>query len=310
MPECVSYVLDILSNIGRSLDITGRRRRGLREAWLSGQLEGDEAEQMRARCSHHFSVESTFLYCTASYLIFPRLFAFLSSTDREYIVKALDCISRLCHLQENVDLLNDCPESLPRMVVELLCVSNSCIEPAHVVTGRSEYDNALNLSSRAQALVGPMVEQSDAGVRDLAVAALYWLVGLSLHWRRAVAAVPRAVELLRRIAMATPRTENSARAVQVLVALSMDPANRSDFLRCQPAMVAAACCDEFIAGVPPWCLTYNDFICNESYVRLYAFFPSDSVFSSTGINFFTNHLLSAEAAPSASSERNFRVNMN
>lgn len=248
MPECVSYSLDILSNVGRSLDMTGKRRRGLKEAWLCSVLEGDEAEQIRARCSRHYSLESTFLYCTASYLIFPRLFAFLRSNDREYILKALDCIGRLCHLQENVDLLNDCPESYPRLIVELLSVSTSCVEPAQVVTGRAEYDNALNFSSRPQALVAPMVELSDVAVRDMAVTALYWLVGLSLQWRRAVAAVPRSVELLRRIAVVVPRTESSARAVQVLIALSMDPANRADFLRCQPAMVASACCDEFIAG--------------------------------------------------------------
>lgn len=251
MPECVGYSLDILTNIGRQLDVTGKKRKFNYDCWLTyiSEMESEDKDLVLSRCTKHFSLRSTKLYRAASRLIFPRLLNFLLSNDRDYIVKSVECFGRLCFVQDNIDLLNPelCPE-LPDVLIELLRIGSTFVDQMTCYSGRLDHDEALNWSSKPAAVVGLFSEQCDTAIRDFALHVIYSLVCLSLGWRRAVAHVSFAVQTLRRIALSQPKSEHTTRAAEIIRVLTMDPDNQLDILRFQKDLCIAALTDETCAG--------------------------------------------------------------
>lgn len=247
MPECVAYAFDILTNIGKSIDMSGRKRKFLKDCWMVDVIDQEEdKELLMARCSSHYSVSSTDVYVTATYSIFPRLACFMESNEREYVLKAVECFGHLCQAEENVELINSCPLSLPKILVELLCVSTTNSDP--LTTSVPCQDPSIELSSKPQALTCAFADQCDIAIRDFALYALYMLVCLSLKWRRHLPSVHHALNILRRIAMSQARTENSLRAGQILSVMTMDVTSKTEYLRQQSEFCVAACSDDHMQG--------------------------------------------------------------
>jgi hypothetical protein len=275
MPESVAYAFDILTNIGKAIDLTGRRRRATREYILLDHIEDDERETLKAKCSKHYSISSSDTYIAATHLIFPSLINYMQSNDREYVFKALETFGHLCQNEDNVSLLNNCPNSLPPLLVELLCVNSSASDSIHMTNLKRDADKAYNITSRPPVSVGNMSEQSDTQIRDAASFAIYLLVCMSLPWRRAIASVPHALFILYRIAIQTPRTEAIIRASQIMTVMTCDPGNAVEYLRVQKDFCVGACSEDAISG------KYYDYIiiCGNHNLL-------DVLFSATGNNFF------------------------
>jgi hypothetical protein len=250
IPECVSYALDIVSNIGRTIDITGKKRRYDHDCWLVSLTDDEERAVIHARCTRHFSVGSTPLYRTCTSLLFPRLVYFMKSNDREYVLKALEAFGRLCHVQENVELIEptECPD-LPHLLIELLRVSVTSVEQMLCFVGRSDQEEVANWLSKPAAMIGYFSDQCDVTIRDLSLYAIYTLVCLSLKLRRPIACVPRVFKTLRRIACSNMKSESTTRAADIINVLSMDPANRLELLSDQKDITIAAFMDDAIAGI-------------------------------------------------------------
>ena len=246
MPECVAYAFDILTNIGKTIDLSGRKRRFNKENWLLDSLEDDDKETLTLRCTPHYSIASSDMYMVAAYSLFPRILYFMESYNRDYVVKAVDCFGHLVQAEENVELLNGCPAYLPKLLIELLCVSLTAVDPALPPTPL--HNDIVELEARPTGLICAFSDQCDIAIRDSTLYALYMLVCLSQRWRHAVPALPRALELLRRIAVSLPRTDSSSRANQILSVMTMDPTNKTEYLRQQCDMCVIACRDEVVSG--------------------------------------------------------------
>jgi hypothetical protein len=247
MPECVAYAFDILTNIGKTIDLSGRKRRFAKENWNVDTLDDDEEkETLTLRCTAHYSILSSDVYMMASYSLFPRLLHFMQSNNRDYVVKAVECFGQLVQAEENVELLNRCPDYLPKLLIELLCVSLTAVEPALPPT--LQQNDAAELDARPKGLICPFSGQCDIAIRDSTLYSLYMLVCLSQKWRHVVPALPRALEVLRRISVAVPRTDSSSRANQILSVMTMDVTNKTEYLRQQCDMCVVACRDEVISG--------------------------------------------------------------
>lgn len=248
MPECVAYAFDILTNIGKTIDLTGRKRKFHKDSWMVDCIEDDERELLKARCTSHYSIGSSDVFVVAAHLLFPRLLYFMESTNRDYLSKSIECFSQLVQAEENVEMLNNCPVTLPPLLIEMLHVSITTADPA--MPSSFHQNDSAELSARPYPMMALFADMSDHAIRDAALYAIYMLVCLSSSWRALIPTVPRALDTLRRIAMAMPRTENSSRAQQILSVLTMDGNNKKEFLRMQRDMCVAACGDEVISGEP------------------------------------------------------------
>ena len=246
MPECVAYAFDILTNIGKTIDLSGKKRRFLKDNWMMDTIIDDDKETLKIRCSSHYSIESSDIYMIAAQLIFPRLVYFMGSMDRDYVYKGIECFGHLVQAEENVEILNDCPMTLPNLLIELLCVSTTLIEPATPTVRRPE--EVAEYLARPAGLVCSFVDQSDIMIRDSTLYALYMLICMSSKWRHMLPSIPRALEVIRRVAFALPRTDSSSRSNQMLAVLTMDTSNKVEYLRQQSNMCVGACRDEVISG--------------------------------------------------------------
>lgn len=247
MPECVAYAFDILTNIGKTIDLSGRKRKFHKDNWVIDTIEDDDREALKARCTQHYSIQSNDVYMVASYSLFPRLVYFMESTNRDYVYKAIDCFGHLVQAEENVELLNNCPAALPNLLVELLCVSVTTADTA--LPASCVQNDVAEMNARPSPMICSFSDQCDIAIRDLTLYALYMLVCLSTKWRHLVPTLPRSLDVLRRISFSLPRTESSSRAQQILAVMTMDLSNKTEYLRMQNEMCVAACGDEVISGI-------------------------------------------------------------
>ncbi len=138
--DAAQLAFDVLVNVGGRVDLTGRRR--LQQSAFLEEVRADEKKAaMLLRLSPHMSSASTLEYvncCSALLPIVHQALVVCSSADplrqagfnsRYFVVRALELLSKLALVPENLVAVCRSPDALLRSLLDLLCASTTSLEP-------------------------------------------------------------------------------------------------------------------------------------------------------------------------------------
>ena len=185
------------------------------------------------------SAETVHDYSFIAHLILPILVRFLQQPcDRNCIVRILELCTKICGVRENYDYLLNCPDEFLEILVDLLCYSNTSIEPPH-----KDKEPEKPIPS-----IGPYSELIDSDVRNGAIDTLNALCYTAPPLRIRIANVPHCMRILQRVVCLSDKREVSAKLSSFLAALAQQPELAPKFLAMQDSVFVASSTDDIVAG--------------------------------------------------------------
>jgi hypothetical protein len=198
MMDATRYALDIVSNIGRHIDISGRRRAGT-SAYMQmpsgkGAGKSELKRTIQHLCSEHMDLAKAEEYTAVATLLFPLMYEYLKSPDRKDLLSACDIITKLASCPENAPFLTRAPDEFLLAIHQLLFVTSTNVDVALPV-----YDQDRELRLPACSAPRLFHELVDAELRDAAAETLYTLSTLSQRLRERLLDLPDLVPTLLRL---------------------------------------------------------------------------------------------------------------
>eukprot|EP01034_Spumella_vulgaris_P021793 gene21793-27862_t len=235
--ESAQLAFDILVNIGGRIDTSGRKRLQVISAFLEDVHSDERNKSLHfMRCSDHMSAVSTVSYVNSAVTLFPIIHHILvqyswKAFSRYFVLRALELLAKLALVPENSVNISRSPDSLLVALVDLLCASNTLLDPiaqstdsSASITGDSAgrlrppgvvftgYTSVNSIgsghSSVQQQAAGASLgctgffsaDQCDLEVRDLVLDGLLAMCQIAPAMQLRVADTPDAIAVLCRIA--------------------------------------------------------------------------------------------------------------
>ena len=193
------------------------------------------------------SAETVHDYSFVAHLMLPILVKFLQQPcDRNCIIRILELSTKICGVRENYDYLINCPNEFLEILVDLLCYSNTSIEPPHK-------DKELEKPIPS---IGPYSELIDSDVRNGAIDTLNALCYTAPHLRIRIANIPHCLRILQKVICLSDKREVSAKLSTFLSALAQQPEVAPKFLAMQDSIFIASSTDDIVAGKSKLCSSF------------------------------------------------------
>jgi hypothetical protein len=199
-----SIVIDIMRNISSRIDLNGKKRNPPTNMLEDMSLQDPKTKSLAMlKVSNHYSHNTLLEYRTITYSILSFVTTSLQqSKDRMILVRGLDILLKLATVQENSAVFNNCPQSLLDLLVELLCISYSTVDPLQ------QYDNDVIMKSMQTVkpltrmpacVISFFTEINDADVREDILEVMYYLCFNSKKLQARFASTPKCIPMLYRI---------------------------------------------------------------------------------------------------------------
>jgi hypothetical protein len=239
-----------------------------------------------------------FDYLSAAEAVISGLYSIVSTcSDKSFVVRTVELIGRIANVGDVVNVVfAKCPDELLELLVELVCVNNTSIDPFSILAQTETTDNTQSTHkslrvSKLPASISPFfTDLIDGDCRDAALEVIANLCAQSTRLQIRFASIPRLVPLLLRIIGTTgpaalsgstgaaadksgpsgpypfssnvQRTDNAtSRAAAILASLSIPAANASAFLAVEPKICADATIDDVVAGIRSIYIGYSRNFC-------------------------------------------------
>lgn len=196
--DAASYAFDILAQVCRYVDITGRKRIE-NDMWLEDTLSQDKAT-MKLNLSADLSAATTAEYLIAVWGVFAGVMRALFRDEKELILRALDLLIRLSFVPENKSAFLGCPQEMLERIVQLLCVTYSSTDPSAVYESEGAFGLQKGYGSYlAPAAVGDYEERVDTDIRDVTVDFIVQLCNLGPEMQGNLVAIPEFLPIVRQL---------------------------------------------------------------------------------------------------------------
>jgi len=240
--------LEIISQISRHIDITGRRRPEY-DVILEDSLEALAPSHIKAdRASGDATASATVEYVSTVLQIFPQLQHLIYCEERAWVLCALETLSKLAQVETNTEIFSRIPEKLLRRLSELLYVPANGLDA--LIPEKNSRRALYEFYSKVMLTTDDNV---DIEIRDNVLEILSTLAELSNSLRRRVCCLPDIIKTLLRIVSVYSRSREVPKlAAYTLQSLAQLPANAEFFIAHQEFLYTLASKDDLIA----------DLICN------------------------------------------------
>ena len=229
LPEVCRYAGDVLLNLGKHIDLTGRKRTSL-DLWLTPVKSFAKNKMLEIMCNDNMSNTTQAEYQATTFCLLPwisRIVCF--SRDREEIIRALDTLGRLASVPENAPYFTRAPDLFYRCLVSMMAVTHTSADP---ISGPMEVIRCHRME--ATSAHGLYMDVTDVEIRDLTIDAVHALCAQSPSIQVRLAQIPHCVPMLIRLVQLWPEFERfkpdwASKAAQVLTSMASHEQNIDKF---------------------------------------------------------------------------------
>jgi hypothetical protein len=229
LPEVCRYACDILLNLGKHIDLTGRKRTSL-DLWLTPVKSFAKNKMLEIMCNDNMSNATQAEYQATTFCLLPwisRIVCF--SRDREEIIRALDTLGRLASLPENAPYFTRAPDLFYRCLVSMMAVTHTSADP---ISGPMEVIRCHRME--ATSAHGLYMDVTDVEIRDLTIDAVHAICAQSPSIQVRLAQIPHCVPMLIRLVQLWPEFERfkpewASKAAQILTSMASHEQNIDKF---------------------------------------------------------------------------------
>ena len=202
--DSTSIVVDIMMNIGGRIDLNGKKRNPPTNMLEDMTLQDRKTRSLaNLKVSSHYSNNTLLEFRTITYSILAFITASLQQTkDRATLLRGLDLFLKLATVQENSAVFNNCPQSLLDLLVELLCVSYSTVDPLQQVDNDAVIKSMQTpkpLTRMPACVLSFFTDINDNEVRENTLEVMYALCFHSKKLQARLAATPKCITFMYRI---------------------------------------------------------------------------------------------------------------
>lgn len=239
--DAASHAFDILAQVCRYIDVTGRKR-AENDLWLEDTFTHDKSA-LKLNLNADLAASTTAEYLAAVWGVLACTMRALFREEKEVVLRALDLLIRLAYVPENRSAFLKCPQEMLERVVELLCVTYSSFDPLAV----HESEGAAGLQKThgtylPPAAAGDFEERLDTDVRDLAIEFFVQLCNLSPDLQASLIAIPETLPILRQLVQTKVGRPEVPRTIGTLLnQLTLKDALHSALALTQLDFVKATC---------------------------------------------------------------------
>jgi len=225
--EATRYSFEILSNVARFCDVTGRTRTqgNVYLLPMTHKLYHGKKQELKMSCSDQFSVKNSSQYSSLVVILMQLgLKIVAEAIDRERVYRGVDLINKLAQCPENGHYFSNAPVKLYDCLVSMLAVTYTSVDSITAYHGECERRNRVSASKTPTAFQ----DLIDNEVRDLALEALFSICQISTSCTEQIGSVPGCITLIRRCIKKGAenerfRSETAQRAAQLLILFSTRP---------------------------------------------------------------------------------------